>query len=289
MNKLSCKWILMGVSGLLLTGCAANNGTIPDMPVEQLYMRGYEDFKAKDYESAAQYFDEVEQQHPYSAWAPRAQIMAAYAYYTANNYDDAILTLDRFIQLHPGNRNIAYAYYLKGLCYFEQMSDVSREQKMTEDALTTFKEILARFPNSIYVPDINVKLKEIEAHLAGKEMTVGRYYLKQAEYIPAMNRFQTVLLEHPHTNQTPEALYRLTVCYESLGMHKQAVGMVRILQRYYGKDEWTQKAVDLVNKYQPKSVQKVQTPVQKTLETSENKKPETAQAKKGWMKYLWPF
>ncbi len=250
MNKLLCKWVLVGLSGVLTVSCAGDGTNIPDMPVEQLYMRGYDDFKEKDYEMSAHYFDEVERQHPYSVWAPRAQIMAAYAYYTANNYDDAILTLDRFIQLHPGNRNIAYAYYLKGLCYFEQMSDVSREQKMTEDALSTFKEVLARFPNSIYVPDINVKLKEIEAHLAGKEMAVGRYYLKHNEFIPAMNRFQTVLLEHPQTNQTPEALYRLTVCYESLGMHKQATAMAWILQKYYAKDEWTKKAIKLVNKYE---------------------------------------
>lgn len=251
MNKLFRKLMCVGLSGLILVGCAADDDTIPDMPVEQLYMQGYNDFKNKDYEESAKYFDEIERQHPYSVWAPRAQIMAAYAYYTDNKYDDAILTLDRFIQLHPGNRNIAYAYYLKGLCYYEQMSDVSREQKMTEDALSTFKEVLARFPNSIYVADINVKLKEIEAHLAGKEMAVGRYYLKHAEFIPAMNRFQTVLLEHPYTNQTPEAIYRLAVCYESLGMHKQAVEMTQILRKYYAQDEWTKKAEKLVKKYQP--------------------------------------
>ncbi len=253
MKKRYMSWMSAMVLSGILTGCAADNGVIPDMPVEQLYMRGYNDFKAKEYDTSAQYFDEIERQHPYSVWAPRAQIMAAYAYYSANKYDDAILTLDRFIQLHPGNRNIAYAYYLKGLCYYEQMSDVSREQKMTQDALLTFQEILARFPNSIYVADIQVKLKEIEAHLAGKEMAVGRYYLKHAEFIPAMNRFQTVLLEHPHTNQTPEALYRLVVCYESLGMHAQALEMVRILKTYYSQNDWTQKAIKLTQKYQPKT------------------------------------
>lgn len=250
------KIISICLTGALLTACAAHDDTIPDMPVEQLYMRAYEDFKAKEYEDSARYFDEIERQHPYSVWAPRAQIMAAYAYYTDGKYDDAVLTLDRFIQLHPGNRNITYAYYLKGLCYFDQMSDVSREQKMTEDALNTFKELLARYPNSIYTADINVKLKEIEAHLAGKEMAVGRYYMKHNEFIPAMNRFQTVLLEHPHTNQTPEALYRLTACYESLGMHKQAVEMTQILQRYYKNDEWTKKSVRLIEKYQPKGTAK---------------------------------
>lgn len=256
MNKLFRNVICLGLSGLLLTACAASDETIPDMPVEELYMHAYNDFQDKEYEEAARYFDEVERQYPYSVWAPRAQIMAAYSFYSAGKYDDALLALERFIQLHPGNRNIAYAYYLKGLCYYEQMSDVSREQKMTEDALSTFKEVLARFPNSVYVPDINVKLKEIEAHLAGKEMAVGRYYLKHDEFIPAMNRFQSVLLEHPYTNQTPEAIYRLTACYEALGMHKQAVEMVEIMRRYYAQDDWTKKAEKLIQKYQPKTARK---------------------------------
>ena len=225
---------------------------MPERSVEDLYNEAMDKAEKNELKEAVALFDEVERQHPYSPWAAKAQIMAAYSFYSAGKYDDALLALERFIQLHPGNRNIAYAYYLKGLCYYEQMSDVSREQKMTEDALSTFKEVLARFPNSVYVPDINVKLKEIEAHLAGKEMAVGRYYLKHDEFIPAMNRFQSVLLEHPYTNQTPEAIYRLTACYESLGMHKQAVEMVEIMRRYYARDEWTKKAEKLIQKYQPK-------------------------------------
>lgn len=251
MTHLLKKYLFATALCVALTGCAGGNDGIPDQPVEQLYMRGYNYFKDKDYEESAKYFDEIDRQHPYSVWAPRAQIMAAYAYYSANKYDDAVLTLDRFIQLHPGNRNIVYAYYLKGLCYYEQMSDVSREQKMTEDALSTFHEILSRYPNSIYTADINSKLQELEAHLSGKEMAVGRYYLKQKEYIPALNRFQGVILEHPNTNQTPEAFYRLVVCYTALGMHKQAAQTAQLLQKYYTNNDWTEKAADVVRKYQP--------------------------------------
>ncbi len=232
-----------------LSACAASDNSIPDTPVEHLYMQGHTYFQEKNYEEAARFFDEVEGQHPYSVWAPRAQIMAAYSFYNANKYDDAILALDRFIQLHPGNKNIAYAYYLKGLCYFEQMSDVSREQKMTEDALETFKELLYRFPNSVYVPDVNEKLKEITSHLAGKEMAVGRYYLKNKEYVPALNRFQSVLLEHPQGNQSSEALYRLAVCYTSLGMMPQAKQMQAILAHYYPKSPWTEKTKAMIQKY----------------------------------------
>ena len=241
---------LLGLSAsVLLSACAAGDQTIPDTPVEHLYNQGHSYFQEKNYEEAARYFDEVEGQHPYSVWAPRAQIMTAYSYYNANKYDDAILALDRFIQLHPGNRNIAYAYYLKGLCYFEQMSDVSREQKMTEDALETFQELLYRFPNSVYVADVNEKLKEITSHLAGKEMAVGRYYLKNKEYIPALNRFQSVLLEHPKGNQSSEALYRLAVCYTSLGMINQATQMQSILMHYYPQSPWTTKTKELIQKY----------------------------------------
>ena len=242
-------FLCLSFLGSFLTGCAAGDNSIPDTPVETLYNRGHAYFQDKNYERAAIYFDEIEKQHPYSAWSPRAQIMTAFSYYNANKYDDAIFALDRFIQLHPGNRNIAYAYYLKGLCYFEQMSDVSREQKMTEDALETFKELLYRFPNSVYVADVNEKLKEINSHLAGKEMAVGRYYLKTKEYIPALNRFQSVLLEHPKGNQSAEALYRMATCYMALGMVNQATHVQAVLVYYYPQSPWTDKTKILIKKY----------------------------------------
>lgn len=241
--------LCLSLFALLLTGCAAGDNSIDDTPVEQLYLQAHTYFKDKNYEEAARFFDEVERQHPYSVWSPRAQIMAAFSFYSAKKYDDAVLALDRFIQLHPGNKNIAYAYYLKGLCYFEQMSDVSREQKMTEDALETFKELLYRFPNSIYTADVNAKLIEINSHLAGKEMSVGRYYQKNKEFVPALNRFQSVLLDHPNANQSSEAIYRLASCYVSLGMIKQAEQMARILEHYYPKSVWTTKANNLIQKY----------------------------------------
>ena len=248
MKKLQ-KWICLSVLCPCLFGCAASDHSIPDSSVEYLYNKGHMYFQQKDFEESAKYFDEVEKQHPYSIWAPRAQIMTAYAFYNAKKYDDAIFALDRFIQLHPGNKNIAYAYYLKGLCYFEQMSDVSREQKMTEDALETFKELLYRFPNSVYVADVNEKLKEISSHLAGKEMSVGRYYLKNKEYIPALNRFQAVVLEHPHANQSAEALYRMSACYTALGMKNQTKQIASILQYYYPKSPWTEKTLKILQKY----------------------------------------
>ena len=231
-----------------LGACATSDKTISEDTPENLYTQAKKLFDEKEYEKSAQLFDEVERQHPYSVWASRAQIMMAYAYYEANMYDEAILALDRFIQLHPGNKNTPYAYYLKGLCYFEQISDVGREQKMSTDALETFQRLIAFFPKSVYVPDAKAKIIVIYDQLAGKEMAVGRYYLMQQEFIPAVNRFQTVLKEYPQTNQVPEALYRLSVAYISLGMKEPAVKMSDRLDEQFPDNLWTKKVNSLMKK-----------------------------------------
>lgn len=233
---------------LCLSGCAGTEDELLASSPEQLYTQAKKLFDEKDYEQSAKVFDEVERQHPYSVWASRAQIMTAYAYYQANQYDDAVLALDRFIQLHPGNKNTPYAYYLKGLCYFEQISDVAREQKMSVDALETFERLIAFFPKSIYVPDAEAKIKIIYDQLAGKEMAVGRYYLKQREFIPAINRFQTVLKVYPKTNQVPEALFRLTAAYLALGMDKEAQKMQKELNKKYPSDVWAKRVDSLMKK-----------------------------------------
>lgn len=243
------KWVALLCLGLL-AGCAADTD-VPDMPAEKLYTKALTQFEKTDYEGAAKYFDEIERQHPYSVWAPRAQIMAAYAFYKKNEYDDAILALDRFIQLHPGNKNTPYAYYLKGLCYYEQMSDIAREQQMTEDAKQTFSDLVARYPNTAYAIDARAKLNMIEDHLAGKEMAVGRYYLHDKDYLAAMNRFQIVTDKFATTNQVNEAYYRLAVCYISLGMYDQARRMDQLQKSKYAGTKWTQKTTKLVSKYQP--------------------------------------
>lgn len=249
------KKIFACLCGLLLTACAADT-TMPDMSAEDLYSKAVKLFDETDYEGAAKYFDEVERQHPYSQWAPRAQIMAAYAFYRKNKYDDAILALDRFIQLHPGNKNAPYAYYLKGLCYFEQMSDISREQQMSSDAGQSFSTLIARYPNSVYVADAQAKLNVIADQLAGKEMAVGRYYLKQKEYMPALNRFQSVVQNHANTNQVNEAYYRMAVCYTALGLMNEVEKISTRLHKTYPNTKWTKKTSVLLKKYQSKGKEK---------------------------------
>lgn len=230
----------------LLAGCAGTSETIktPETP-EELYQLAYNYFQQTDYERAIANFDLVEQNYPYSEWSERSQIMMAYSQYLTNEYTDAILTLDRFLQLHPGNVNAPYALYLKGLCYYEQMSDPAREQEMTAQANDVFTELIIRYKDSIYAPDAAEKLVAIQNHLAAKELAIGRYYQKQEDYIAAMNRFQTAILNWPNSPQKVEALYRLAQSYRSLGMTKQFSQMKTLMKKTYPDSEWTEKLLQI--------------------------------------------
>jgi len=240
------KQLLCLILALFLTACASSEASSEVEPTpEAQYMKGYHAFQNKDFDTAIDAFDAVEQDFPYSEWAERAQIMMAYAQYHQNKYADALLTLDRFIQLHPGNKNTPYALYLKGLCYFEQMSDVSREQENTANAEQAFRELIARYPTSIYRKDAEAKLLAIQNHLAGQEMEIGRYYQKRHDFTAAMNRFQQVLKNHPTSNQTPEAYYRLAACYRALGMDEQSKKIAATLANKYPESQWSQKALRL--------------------------------------------
>jgi len=235
---------------LLLLGACTREVSKEGMSPEELYTDGYKAFQETDYEEAADYFDEIEKQHPYSIWAERAQIMAAYSYYRQNEYDKAILTLDRFIQLHPGNRNTPYAYYLKGLSYFEQMSDAKREQSMTQQAQQTFNEMLARYPHSVYAADARVKMDEITNNLAAQDMNIGRYYLKHEDIIPAINRFKHVIEAYPKSNQVSEAYYRLVTGYIMLNLPKAAQKTAAVQKKKYPESHWTEKTAKLLEEYQ---------------------------------------
>ena len=231
---------------LLLAGCASDDANISADSPEGLYLLGYKDFKDHDYEKAAQKFDQIEQQFPYSRWSERAQIMAAYSQYLQNEYTDALLTLDRFLQLHPGNHNVPYAIYLKGLCYFEQMSDAAREQSMTKKAQDSFNDLIARYPDSVYARDARTKMGEMTNHLAAQEMIVGRYYLKLTDLVPAANRFKNVIDGYPDSDQVPEAYYRLTVCYLMMGADKAALKTGQTGIKKYPKNSWSEKIADLI-------------------------------------------
>lgn len=202
----------------------------------------------RQYRFAAASFDEVERQHPYSAWARRAQLMAAYSYYMSNRYEDSILAAERFLALHPGNKDAPYAYYLIAICYYEQISDVGRDQKMTEMALNALQEVIRRFPGTDYAQDASLKLELTRDHLAGKEMSVGRFYLNAQEYLAAAMRFRTVVEKYGTTTHVPEALHRLTETYLALGMIDEARAAAAVLGYNYPGDKWYKRSYALLNR-----------------------------------------
>jgi outer membrane protein assembly factor BamD len=214
---------------------AANSANVP---VEELYNRGVDSMNAKKYGTASQQFDLVEQNFPYSSWAVNAQLMQGYSLYLQQHYTDAIGTLDRFIQLHPAHRDIAYAYYLRSLCYYEQISDIQRDQKSTQEAITALQEVVNRFPDSAYARDARLKIDLCRDHLAGKEMEIGRYYERQHLYTAAINRFQRVVDDYQTTNHVAEALHRLTEIYLKLGLVNEARRTAAVLGYNYPGSQW---------------------------------------------------
>jgi len=237
-------------AGLLLVAalaaCSSKKEAYVERPVEQIYNHATDLLLDKKYIDAAKEFDEVERQHPYSVWATKSQLMAAYSQYQASKYDDAIITLDRFIQLNPSNRDVAYAYYMKALCYYEQITDVQRDAKMTEQAMKGFEEVINRFPNSIYGRDSRLKLDLTHDHLAGKEMDVGRYYLNRGDYLAALNRFKMVVDKYQTTSHVPEALERMVECYLALGLKDEAQRTAAVLGYNYPGSLWYQDSYALV-------------------------------------------
>ena len=166
--------------------------------------------------------------------------MSAYAFYGANEYDEAISAARRFIDLHPGHKDVAYAYYLIGVSYYEQISDVGRDQKMTEDALAAFDELIRRFPDTQYARDAEIKADLTRDHLAGKEMEIGRYYLRRGEYVAAINRFNNVVGRYQTTTHVPEALHRLTEAYMALGIQEEARRTASVLGYNFPGSQWYQ-------------------------------------------------
>jgi outer membrane protein assembly factor BamD len=240
----------MALAGaLLLTACGSDEPEYVERPAEELYNIGYNYLLEEEFNKAAQAFDEVERQHPYSEWATRAQLMAAYSYYIEDKYDDAIIALDRFVELHPGYKDVAYAYYLKAICYYEQIVDVGRDQRNTELALQSLQEVMDRFPGTAYARDSALKLDLARDHLAGKEMTIGRFYQTREQHLAAINRYRRVIEFYQTTTHTPEALLRLTECYLALGVWEEAQTAAAVLGYNYPGSDWYEDSYDLLQAY----------------------------------------
>lgn len=243
-----CSALLIGCGLFLFVGCSSDSGEdkLTEKPVESLYADGNKAFADGDYKQAAKSFEEVERQYPYSQWATKAQLMAAYAQYEGRDYDSAIATVDRFIQLHPGNAEVAYAYYLRAICFYERITDITRDQSLTHEAEKALQDIVSRFPDSSYARDAEAKLSLVQDQLAGAEMEVGRYYLKRRIFNAALPRFQKVVAEFQTTSQVPEALHRMVECYLALGIKSEAQATAAVLGHNFPGSEWYQKSYELL-------------------------------------------
>jgi outer membrane protein assembly factor BamD len=239
----------LALTGAALAGCAGDEDAAAqyvERPIDQIYSDAWKQIDNRNWLEAGKQFDEVERQHPYSVWSRRAVLMSAYCYYQGNRYDDATEAANRFIQLHPGNKDVPYAYYLKAISLYEQITDVDRDQQKTEAALTALQDLIQRFPDTEYARDARLKVDLTRDHLAGKEMEIGRFYLHEGEYLAAINRFHMVIDKYQTTSHTPEALERLAEAYMSLGVVREAQTATAVLGYNYPGSDWYQDAYTLL-------------------------------------------
>jgi outer membrane protein assembly factor BamD len=240
----------------VLSGCAGRGGKKADTAyvardVNSLYDAARIRLDRRQYKLAGALFDEVERQHPYSVWARRAQLMSAYAYYLGGSYTESIASAQRFLSIHPGNRDAVYASYLVAVDYYEQISDVTRDQKITQQALDALGEVVRRYPDSRYATDARLKIDLVNDHLAGKEMEVGRFYQRRSQWLAATLRFRKVIDDFQTTSHTPEALMRLTECYLALGVPGEAKKAAAVLGSNYPGTDWYDHAYKLMKEKAP--------------------------------------
>lgn len=264
MNK---KFFLVGLCALTLGACASEQEKQIEEPVDVLYSRASKALNDGNYKEATKFFDEVERQHPYSQWATQAQLMAAYSSYEDQRYDEAIIALDRFIELNPGYKDVDYAYYLKALSYYEQISDVRRDQDMTKKAMQALNALVQRFPNSQYARDAQLKMDLAQDHLAGKEMEVGRYYLNRGHVNAAINRFANVVKDYQTTTHTAEALHRLVEAYMILGLKQEATRIAAVLGYNYPGSKWYERSYALLDDQQRQQILNNRSFMDRTIES----------------------
>ena len=238
---------------LPLTGCARNrtkgDTSYIARDVNTLYALAKERLDNRRYEEAAKLFDEVERQHPYSVWARRAQLMSSFSYYLAQKYPEAVSSAQRFLTIHPGNREAPYAHYLIAMSYYQQIPDVTRDQRSTQQAADAFGELIRRYPQSRYAADARLKLDLINDHLAGKEMEIGRFYQRSGNWLASVARFRTVTEKYQTTSHTAEALERLVESYLALGIPQEAQKTAAVLGKNYPGSPFYKRAYELISRH----------------------------------------
>jgi len=250
---------LLGESSTSTSAASASPGDLggavsPDLAmsgegdaVAKLYNDGLASLQKGEYSSSLKKFAEVERQYPYSAAATKAILLEAYAHYQVGKFDDTKNDANRFITLHPGHKDAAYAYYLIALSNYNQINDTKRDQSATKDALTALEEVQRRYPGTAYAEDAGRKALMAKDHLAGQEMEIGRYYYNHGSYLAGINRFKRVVVEYQNTTQVPEALYRLSEGYMALGVTAEAQTAAAVLGHNYPNSEWYKSAYQLVS------------------------------------------
>ena len=246
---------LLATVSLSVAGCAGSKAkkdtSYVARDVNTLYATAKDKLDGGDFKLAAALFDEVERQHPYSVWARRAQLMSSFSYYMARDYNESTSSAQRFLSIHPGNRDAPYAYYLIALNYYEQIEDVTRDQKITQQALDSFGELTRRYPTSRYAADGRLKVDLVRDHLAGKEMEIGRFYQRRGNWLASTVRFRKVVDSYDTTSHTPEALMRLTESYLALGIPEEAKRSAAVLGHNYPGSKWYERAFALTQKHVP--------------------------------------
>ena len=253
--RLTLRAALLSACALAVTGCASFGGdnkeelAYIERPAETIYSEAFRQLERNDFDNAKLLFEEVERQHPFSEWARRALLMSAYSSYRSADYEDSITTAQRFIGLHPGSDSTPYAYYLIALNYYDQIYDVGRDQETTVNAENALQQVVRRYPDSDYGRDARLKLELTHDHLAGKEMSIGRFYLRQNQPLAAIIRFKNVVREYETTSQVEEALHRLVEAYVTLGVIGEAKKVGAVLGYNYPDSEWYAESYDLLQGY----------------------------------------
>jgi outer membrane protein assembly factor BamD len=234
-------------TGSLWDKFLAKDDTFVEEPAEKLYNEGLFLMNDKhDMKAASKKFEEVDRQHPYSDWARKSTLMSAYAFYNAGDYDSCIGAATRYVTLHPGSPDAAYAQYLIAASHYDQIPDTSRDQGRTEKAIAALEEVVRKYPTSEYAVSAKAKLEGARDQLAGREMNVGRYYMQKRDFTAAINRFKIVVTQYQTTRHVEEALARLTEAYMAIGIVGEAQTAAAVLGHNFPDSTWYKDAYNLV-------------------------------------------
>lgn len=234
------KIIILSALAGILAGCGGTE-IEPEKSMAEYYAQAYDELNDENYDKAADLFMQAESEHSTDAFAPDALVMAAYSRYMDDDFPGALIAADRFMRFHPGHQDAPYILYLRGMCYYRQVSDVRREPGMSVYALQQFEQLKQRFPNTEYAKNAENKINILKNYIAGKVMYSARTDMKRENWTSAITKLQSIVTSGQETVMVPEALYRLTQCYTAIGVPEQVAGYADTLRKNFPDNEWTKK------------------------------------------------